>query len=311
MEEQNIKENQKELDAETCTTQKVNIDNQNNKQEEIRIESNIIKDQPKDSSNPIDTSKKEETVSIPKEVVENGENILKEEKKENLIPNENKKDNLDEDLDDELKFYKEICLSSEDQKDVEKMKKYPKFFNYKNYFILKNGTNQAEQEDSNQLFKCEKCKLKTLGEFIVCDICYSAIHENCLVHPSKNTDDWICQRCQYTIKNGIIPECIYCGKERGYLINSKKNKWFHYECSRFFSSKNKEIKINKDRKKVCFLCSKYSDCLVKCNQKGCEKCFHYTCGFQKYGQFNCCDEHTNMSNENETFLQKKTKRNKK
>ena len=225
------------------------------------------------------------------------EEIINKEKKNEseIIKPENKEDQENE-------FYKEICFSSKEVDLKSRIIKYESFFNFKNYFILSNKTS-SKTDDLNQMISCEICQTKKSGDFLVCDICYAAVHEKCLtVKNVKN--DWICERCKFILENGESKVvCKFCKKEKGLLMLDDCDEWYHSKCLNLHNKKM--VLKTKICPNQCSFCHRNADNLILCQKKGCNSYFHLKCASKETNQFDFCKFHID---EIEQLLNKKTKR---
>lgn len=225
------------------------------------------------------------------------EEIINKEKKNEseIIKPENKEDQENE-------FYKEICFSSKEVDLKSRIIKYESFFNFKNYFILSNKTS-SKTDDLNQMISCEICQTKKSGDFLVCDICYAAVHEKCLtVKNVKN--DWICERCKFVLENGESKVvCKFCKKEKGLLMLDDCDEWYHSKCLNLHNKK--KVLKTKFFPNQCSFCHRNADNLILCQKKGCNSYFHLKCASKETNQFDFCKFHID---EIKQLLNKKTKR---
>ena len=222
------------------------------------------------------------------------ETLHNEEKNNNYsnIPykdSENSENSSDNDSDNSS-FYKSMYLTQE-LDDNSYFKKYSSFLNYKNYFNFVNGN-----EDNNESpeYKCEICHEKDTG-MILCDICYSAVHEKCLNSPKKIEEDWICDRCSYLIKeqgNGKVSPipCFYCPSffVKGLMKCIKEGYYAHFDCDNYFMNDNNKEFICKNGK--CYLCNQNTPYMVKCQYDKCGQTYHYKCQLKKSKQYFYCDK---------------------
>lgn len=79
-------------------------------------------------------------------------------------------------------------------------------------------------------------------EIVICDLCFSAVHQNCYKRElAKRIPErgWYCERCIYLMQYGKESEearCILCPRLDGILVkwNGDETIWAHLTCLDWF-----------------------------------------------------------------------------
>ncbi|MCQ2821034.1 MAG: hypothetical protein MJ252_27565, partial [archaeon] len=239
--------------------------------------------------------------------IESEEEIKKEKpKEENILeveinnPQEEEESSGSSQISENSSFYEGMYLN-EDICSNEYLIKNKDIINFKNYYKLTNPPEDPnEPEDDGIRYKCEICGTSKGGEFILCDNCFSAAHENCILKEEKQKleEEYICQRCNFILSKGNdfspldFPCCTYCNSKigmKGLLQKNEGNIWIHYDCNKIINNPNLKDIFRKDKK--CSICGEIAKEAIKCSFKGCEEYYHYKCGLKQNKEYLYCQKH--------------------
>ncbi|KRZ14246.1 Protein Jade-1, partial [Trichinella zimbabwensis] len=164
-----------------------------------------------------------------------------------------------------------------------------------------NRVSSDESPSQSEKPVCDVCKLATrkeMNEIVVCNSCEKAVHQACYGIANIPEEKWICNRCIYIEKTGVMPTCILCPNETGLMkSDASGTTWLHMSCAiwipgiSFGNSETLEpiTGVEKALKKMsslakknkkqmcCSICNSSFGAFIKCQNKRCSARFHVTC----------------------------------
>uniref|UniRef100_A0A0K0F7U5 PHD-type domain-containing protein n=1 Tax=Strongyloides venezuelensis TaxID=75913 RepID=A0A0K0F7U5_STRVS len=151
---------------------------------------------------------------------------------------------------------------------------------------LQNVSNPSITSD----LECSICCIKDDDDFnqiIVCEICGTAVHQDCYGVSPLPSRKWFCERCEI---NPIIPrKCVFCPYKGGAMKQTTCGRWAHVICTMWLGEvyfKDPDIMKNisgvdkclRDRRTLlCFICKKKYGACTQCSSPSCALAYHATC----------------------------------
>uniref|UniRef100_A0A0K0DSD7 PHD-type domain-containing protein n=1 Tax=Strongyloides stercoralis TaxID=6248 RepID=A0A0K0DSD7_STRER len=138
--------------------------------------------------------------------------------------------------------------------------------------------------------ECSICCVKDDDDFnqiIVCEICGTAVHQDCYGISPLPSKKWFCEKCEI---NPTAPrKCVFCPYKGGAMKQTTCGRWAHVICTMWLGEvyfKDPDIMKNisgvdrclRDRRTLlCFICRKKYGACTQCSSPSCALAYHATC----------------------------------
>ncbi|CEF68084.1 Zinc finger, PHD-type domain and Zinc finger, FYVE/PHD-type domain and Zinc finger, RING/FYVE/PHD-type domain and Zinc finger, PHD-finger domain-containing protein [Strongyloides ratti] len=138
--------------------------------------------------------------------------------------------------------------------------------------------------------ECSICCVKDDDDFnqiIVCEICGTAVHQDCYGISPLPSRKWFCEKCE---NNPIASrKCVFCPYKGGAMKQTTCGRWAHVICTMWLGEvyfKDPDIMKNisgvdrclRDRRTLlCFICKKKYGACTQCSSPSCALAYHATC----------------------------------
>uniref|UniRef100_A0A0N4ZVF4 PHD-type domain-containing protein n=1 Tax=Parastrongyloides trichosuri TaxID=131310 RepID=A0A0N4ZVF4_PARTI len=151
---------------------------------------------------------------------------------------------------------------------------------------LQNITNNPITSD----LECSICCIKDDDDFnqiIVCEICNTAVHQDCYGISPLPSRKWFCEKCE--VNPTIQRKCAFCPFKGGAMKQTICGRWAHVICTMWLPEvyfQDPDIMKNisgvdkclRDRRTLlCFICKKKYGACTQCSSPSCALAYHATC----------------------------------